>query len=132
VYDRVTGQTECVSVPGSRTGVDALHPSIPVDGRYVSFVTGFSLVPEDTNWVVDVYVHDRMTGQYDLVSVTSDGTQGNGHSRFFSSISLRNRLEFGQPNGQLSRNPDTNAGFGPIPCLWDQSADLHWSQLSDV
>jgi hypothetical protein len=55
--------------------------SISADGRYVAFLSWASnLVPGDTNGTVDVFVHDRLTGQTTRVSVASDGTEGNGAS----------------------------------------------------
>ena len=36
-----------------------------------------NLVPEDTNGVHDVFVHDRQTGETTRVSVDSTGTQAN-------------------------------------------------------
>ncbi len=42
--------------------------SLSTDGRFVFFSTGESLVPEDTNGQVDVYVFDADTGQPRLIS----------------------------------------------------------------
>jgi Tol biopolymer transport system component len=66
-------------------------PSISADGRYVAFFSHASnLVPGDTNNTLDVFVHDRLTGQTTRVSVASDGTEGNGDS-FVGSISADGR-----------------------------------------
>jgi hypothetical protein len=47
----------------------------------VSFRSGAAnLVPDDTNAVEDVFVHDRFTGQTERASVDSSGTQANGRS----------------------------------------------------
>jgi hypothetical protein len=47
------------------------------DGRYVAFSSqATNFVPGDTNNWLDVFVHDRMTGATERVSVSSDGTQG--------------------------------------------------------
>src|SRR5438552_1365614 len=57
-------------------------PSISADGRFVAFTSAaINLVPGDTNGVADVFVHDRLTGTTERVSVDSAGNQGNGDSR---------------------------------------------------
>jgi hypothetical protein len=48
------------------------------DGHFVAFVSALALVPEDTNGLADVYVHDRIDGALEVVSVSSSGAQGNG------------------------------------------------------
>ena len=85
VRDRQTGQTTRVSVDSNGTqGNDQtfrIGVSISADGRYVAFCSlASNLVSEDTNDSIDVFVHDRQTGQTTRVSVASDGTQGNNHS----------------------------------------------------
>jgi len=85
VHDRQTGATERVSEDGA--GVegngDSFAPSISADGRYVAFASfSTSLLPGDTNGGAgDVFVHDRLTGAKERVSVDSAGAQGNGDSR---------------------------------------------------
>lgn len=91
VHDRQIGQTSRVSVAsdGSQgNGFDqrsfapwAGPPSISADGRYVAYWSdATNLVDSDTNGKDDVFVHDQQTGQTSRVSITSDGTQGNGRS----------------------------------------------------
>ncbi|MEW6183312.1 MAG: Ig-like domain-containing protein [Bacillota bacterium] len=80
VRDRQTGQTYRVSKSSAGTqgngGSDC--PSISSDGRYVVFNSYASnLVSGDTNNTVDVFIHDRQTGQTERVSVTSGGAQLN-------------------------------------------------------
>ena len=85
VHDRQTGQTTRVSVASDGTQGNGLsaHPSLSANGRYVAFASSASnLVSGDTNGAEDVFVHDRKTGRTTLVSVASDGTQGNGESAF--------------------------------------------------
>ena len=83
VHDRQTGQTSRVSLAsdgtqGNRTSWDA---AISADGRFVAFESwATTLVPGDTNYSRDVFVHDRQTGQTSRVSVASDGAQGNAGS----------------------------------------------------
>jgi hypothetical protein len=57
--------------------------AISADGRYVVFRSNATnLVPEDTNGVMDVIVHDRQMDQTKRIPVNSDGTQGNEASGF--------------------------------------------------
>jgi Tol biopolymer transport system component len=95
VRDRLSGTTERVSVStagveGSRPG---LYPSISADGRFVSFAS-FSpnLVPGDTNSTADIFVHDRLLGTTERVSVGSGGVEANGGSEYLSSISADGRF----------------------------------------
>jgi Tol biopolymer transport system component len=84
VHDRQTGETTLVSVAsdGSQANQQSRNPSISADGRSVAFhAYASNLVPDDTNDDRDIFVHDRQTGETTLVSVASDGTQGNSFSR---------------------------------------------------
>ena len=86
--DRETGRTTRVSVSsrgkqgtGDRTHNGSNGPSISADGRYVAFHSGASnLVPGDTNRTMDIFVHDRVTGNTQRVSVSSSGAQANGEN----------------------------------------------------
>ena len=65
--------------------------AISEDGRFVAFDSlADNLVAGDTNAVLDVFVHDRMTGATERVSVDSAGAEGNDAS-FFPAISSRMR-----------------------------------------
>jgi hypothetical protein len=83
VHDCVTGRTELASMdsaghPGDHRSV---FSSLSADGRYVAFYSfATNLVPGDNNGAADVFVHDRLTGQTELVSVSSDGVPGNDRS----------------------------------------------------
>jgi Tol biopolymer transport system component len=83
VHDLQTGQTTRVSVASDGTQGDdqSFRAAISADGRFVAFVSSASnLVAGDSNGEVDVFVHDRQTGQTTRASVASDGTQANGAS----------------------------------------------------
>ena len=83
VHDHLTEQTTRASVAsdGTQGNQSSFWPSISADGRYVAFTSRASnLVPDDTNGVWDVFVHDLQTRATTRVSVASDGTQGNGDS----------------------------------------------------
>ena len=93
VHDRVSGQITLVSVAsdGTQANSASQHAAISANGRYVAFQSdASSLVSGDTNNTHDVFVHDRKTGQTTLVSVASDGTQGNDLS-LHPSISANGR-----------------------------------------
>lgn len=84
VRDRLNGTTERVSVNTAGDqgnagifGSFARH-SMSADGRYLAFCTdSTNLVPDDTNGVLDVFVHDRLTGITERVSVDSAGVEAN-------------------------------------------------------
>lgn len=95
VHDRQSGQTTRVSVAndGTQGNANSGNPSISADGRFIAFESVASnLVDGDTNsgtycWsqsfhgnCADVFVHDCQTGDTDLVSVSSDGIQGDNYS----------------------------------------------------
>ena len=86
VRDRRTGTTQRVSVSSAgrqgNGGSGLLNgmggPSISADGRYVAFDSeATNLVKGDTNNTADVFVHDRLTGTTERVSVASSGAQAN-------------------------------------------------------
>lgn len=103
VFDRATGTLERVSV--SSTGQEADRNSygadITPDGRYVAFGSiATNLVPSDTNSGVcdegddcgsDVFVHDRVTGITERVSVSSNGRQTNVDGTGAQAISANGR-----------------------------------------
>ena len=96
VHDRETGQTTRVSVAsdGTQANDEAFYfyPSISADGRFVVYASAAdNLVPDDTNNMWDIFLHDRETGQTTRVSVASDGTQANSYVRT-PSISANGRF----------------------------------------
>jgi Tol biopolymer transport system component len=84
VRDRQLGTTERVSV--NSAGIQIQGPtsssSISADGRWVAFEThGINLDPNDTNLMEDIYVHDRLSGITERMSVAIGGGSANGASR---------------------------------------------------
>jgi len=82
VHDLSTGVTERVSVDSF--GVEGNSssfsdgPSVSADGRFVAFGSvAWNLVLGDTNGVADIFVHDRLTGTTERVSVDSSGDEAN-------------------------------------------------------
>ena len=85
VHDRVSGATTRVSV--SSAGVQANNtadvPAISGNGQFVAFASvADNLVAGDTNSVRDIFVHDRVTGVTERVSVSTAGVEGNAMSDF--------------------------------------------------
>jgi hypothetical protein len=51
------------------------------DGRYVVFQSdAWNIVPDDTNGVSDIFVHDTRTGKTFRASVSTSGVEANGYS----------------------------------------------------
>ncbi len=85
VHDRQTGNITKVNITsdGTQGNNHSSAPSISADGRYVAFQSDASnLVANDTNYASDVFVHDRQTATTTIVSVASNGTQGNSYNEF--------------------------------------------------
>lgn len=77
--------------PTSNAASTGSNQGLSADGRFVVFSSIASdLVGDDSNGVEDVFVRDQLSGAVRRVSVTADGTQGNGASRF-PSISANGR-----------------------------------------
>ncbi|GIV76135.1 MAG: hypothetical protein KatS3mg050_0529 [Litorilinea sp.] len=88
VYDRRQGTLTRVLAargvqPNDRSGDSSgqTPPALSGDGRYVAFQSRASnLVDGDGNGRVDVFVHDRRTGETTRVSVADDGRETNDDS----------------------------------------------------
>jgi Tol biopolymer transport system component len=77
--NRQAGTTErVIALPGGTQNGGGT--AISSDGRYVAFWTEVSLVQEDDNEKLDVYVYDRQAQTVGLVSVDSQGNPGDGDS----------------------------------------------------
>jgi Tol biopolymer transport system component len=115
VRDREAGTSELVSVTmGGAPGNDAsTGPSISADGRYVAFSSdATNLVVQNSNFVTNVFVRDRVAGQTTIVSVSSAGAVGNSSS-YQPSISADGQfIAFASAASNLVSN-DTN-GFDDI------------------
>jgi hypothetical protein len=84
LVDLLQGETARVSLAFDRTqgNGSSLLPALSDDGRYVAFESlASNLVPGDTNDRADVFVYDRTLQTIERVSIASDGSQGNDHSR---------------------------------------------------
>lgn len=72
-----------VASDGSQANSDSYAPKISKDGHFVAFSSvATNLVANDTNNVMDVFVHDQRTGNTTRVSVANDGSQANAESSY--------------------------------------------------
>jgi Tol biopolymer transport system component len=75
-----TGRASVAS-SGAEGNANSFHPALAANGRYVVFVSSAdNLVPNDSNLVNDVFIHDRLTGSTELISISSAGVAGNDDS----------------------------------------------------
>lgn len=80
VRDRATGETTRVSVVsnGADANDSSFDPAISGDGRFVAFessATNLDPVPGTYPWM-QIFVHDRLTGETRLVSASTGGVRG--------------------------------------------------------
>ncbi len=111
VHDRVTGTTQRVSVDSLGTEADdaSFDVAVSADGRFVVFDSYASnLVEGDDNDAFDIFVHDRLAGTTERVSLRSDGGQADndsfdpaisGDGRFVTFDSYASNLVDGDDNG---------------------------------
>lgn len=93
---------------GTKGNYDSLWASISADGRYIAFHSfADNLASNDTNGYADIFVHNFITGETTLISVSSDLEQGNAGSfcpsisadgRFVAFVSLASNLVIGDTN----------------------------------
>jgi hypothetical protein len=83
VHDQQTGETTRVSVSTGGTESDGASGwgTISSNSRYVTFYSeAANLVENDVNGALDVFIHDRETGETKQISVSSSGSRGNRDS----------------------------------------------------
>ena len=82
---------------------------ISADGRFVAFASyATNLVAQDTNGCIDVFVRDRQAGTTELVSVDSNGAQGNGINTWVDAISSSGHYVVFTSDGTSLVPGDTN------------------------
>lgn len=94
LYDRQEKSTTRVSVAtgGGEAIGPSQEPALSAHGRFVAFTSlASNLADDDDNNSFDVFLHDRETKLTRLVSRSTNGTVGNGSSRY-PSISQDGRL----------------------------------------
>jgi Tol biopolymer transport system component len=83
VHDRHTSEVELVSIDanGNQGNSHSYAPDISCDGRFVAYYShADNLVPQDSNRVTDIFVHDRQNHTTNRCSVDSNGTEADGYS----------------------------------------------------
>ncbi|WP_243058029.1 hypothetical protein [Nocardioides sp. SR21] len=145
VRDRTAGTTTWV--PDVELA-SAYHVGLSEHGRYVAFVSGSPLTPDDTGFL-DVYVRDRRTGTSRLVSISShrvsaSGVSISGNGRFVAYTGVRRPRTGPQVYVRdLARNTTMNASVNRRGAPGnDKSMDpvlsrdgryiVFWSQASNL
>lgn len=119
VFDRLLNTTKLVSINsvGAQANRPSYFPKISDNGQYIAFITAASnLSNADTNGYADVYVYDQINKETNLISVNSDGIQGNegSWSSFTPAISATGRfIAFSSMSTNLISN-DLNGGLPDI------------------
>jgi len=111
LHDLITGATSRVSVTwlGEQADSDSFHPVISADGQHVAYDSFASnLVWQDTNGVHDVFEFDRDDNRVNLVSIDSNGRQGNGISQLPSISGDGRYVAFSSSASNIALFPDTN------------------------
>ena len=97
-----------VSTAGTESNGSSVNPSISSDGRYVAFRSaGTNLVANDTNGFYDIFVRDTIAGITSRVSVSTAGTESNGHN-YIPSISSDGRYVAFRSDATNLVSNDTN------------------------
>jgi len=111
VRDLVAGTTECASVDsmGTQANLGSILAALSGDGRYVAFMSfATNLISNDTNGVGDIFVHDRLSGSTERVSISTAGAQGD-QSSTNDAISADGRFVAMSSNATNLVRGDTNA-----------------------
>ena len=84
IRNNSTGEVELISksFSGEQANGTSNNPSTSADGQVVAFVsTASNLVDEESNDLMEIFVHDRQTGVPELISVSSEGHRANDFSQ---------------------------------------------------
>ena len=85
--------------------------SISGDGRFVVMESmSWDLVPNDQNWLADVFLRDRQTGTTTRLSVGDDGSEGNGMSQLGAISTNGRHVAFASGSSNLVPG-DTNGNW---------------------
>jgi len=91
------------------TNVNSDYPRISADGDYVVFRSSGPLEAPDTNFVHDVFLHDRTTGTTTRVSESGAGQEANSYSDSIDIAPDGTRFAFHSAATNIV-TPDTNTG----------------------
>ena len=124
VHDLFFGMTERVSVTsgGAQANDISRGGRLSESGRFVTFESrATDLVPGDTNFDLDAFLHDRESGVTERVSVAYNGAQASDES-FYADVSLDGRwVVFTSHASNLLNGFDTNGS--PDVFVRDRGAD---------
>jgi hypothetical protein len=98
LHDRQTGQTKRLSEAsdGTQADGDSNSPTISADGNFVAFASMANNLSSDDNlFDTDIFIHNTGTGETELISVASDGTQANSFSYLPSISADGTKVAFG-------------------------------------
>lgn len=119
--DNNIGITELISVNSHDNTIvgnnQSQIPSISADGRTIAFESDSTnlVLGNDTNNELDVFVHDRVLDETKQVSISSEGTKGNGRSNN-ASISGNGRfVAFTSASSNLVPNDINTCPWGVDP-----------------
>lgn len=129
LYDRATGEVDLAArtsaggVPNGQTE----YPDMSADGRFIVFDSyATNLLPAASSGGYQVFLRDRVTGAYELISVTPAGLEGNDTSD-------EPRIS---PNGRFvlfsSQATDLVPGVTGTRRLYLRDRELQTTQLVDV
>lgn len=122
IYDRNTGQSECISVgydglPVNRWGGGTKYRSaVSSNGDYVAFISqARNLVPTDYSGSWEIFVRDRQLSQTSIVTINTDGTPAEhpltNYDRVFPAISSDGRYIAFESNASNLVSSDINEGW---------------------
>lgn len=123
IHDRKTRKTTLVSKnrAGEPGDNNSSQPAISADGRYVAFAsTASNLAPGVTNGKVNVFVHDKTTGETTIISKNNVGEPGNNHSNQPALSSNGRYIAFVSWAGNLV--PDFSKDFAAV-YVYDRLTD---------
>ena len=134
VHDRLSGQNTLASIASNGTQGDnaSIHAALSADGKYVLFDSVASnLVSDDTNGVMDLFMHNLLTHETIRVSMAFDGAEGNDSSRFPTIASHGCAMAFASNANNLVPNDTNNfqAIFVRIgTCSWQTFLPGVWNR----
>lgn len=112
-HDRWTGRTILVSRAsnGARGNAGSFSPAISANGRFVAFMsTASNLAPGASGWYRSVYVRDVWRGTTRLVSVNSQGQEGQADANSLVISADGRYVAFSSDAGNLASN-DVNGSY---------------------
>lgn len=116
VHDHISATTNRVNVDneGNEANLHSRQPAISGDGRYITFMSEASnLVDDDSNGVVDAFLHDRQSGTTRRVSLSPTGAESDGESYEPVAISTDGRyVSFASDATNLMAND--NNGYADV------------------